>query len=340
MRIEIVVVNVGDGDAICIGLTRTDACCVIVVDGGRTGDIHKVYHELSGMLKRYGKNAPDLFIGTHFDNDHIAGLLPLLKKFTAYPSVLWMFDTSGFRPSMEALEAGNYHFSEKVLPSDADMSIGNEAGAAYEEMAEYVLETAKKEQEILEFARGNGWQVAAPIAGICSLANWPEIKLLGPTQDYYQSLFPAKMDSETLIHELLSDTANQIMANETDPCAVFQLEKSNISKINLSSVIFSIDMGEKKFLFTGDAGIQSFYNFADHKKILKDILWLKQPHHGSANNFNRVLLELMNPSHIAVSGNRHISDELVACLQSRCNDVRTTKAFDTLRYDFNFDLLL
>jgi beta-lactamase superfamily II metal-dependent hydrolase len=88
-----------------------------------------------------------------------------------------------------------------------------------------------------------------------------------------------------------------------------------------------------KFLFTGDAGIESFQQIPDCLNKIKDIHFLKVPHHGSANNLNSELIQLLNPQHAFISGGSHVSNEIVAALKYQGASVSITSlAGGTLTY--------
>jgi hypothetical protein len=62
-----------------------------------------------------------------------------------------------------------------------------------------------------------------------------------------------------------------------------------------------------------------------HQKMLSGLYWLKMPHHGSANNMNEYLLDLMQPRQVYISGDRYVDEDLVQCMRSKGILVRTTK---------------
>jgi beta-lactamase superfamily II metal-dependent hydrolase len=109
------------------------------------------------------------------------------------------------------------------------------------------------------------------------------------------------------------------------------MRRSTVSRINLVSAIIEITAGEDKFLFTADAGIASFENIPDYEQRLKDLFWLKVPHHASRNNFTGTLCELMSPKVAAISGAARIEPAIVACLQKR--SCRVERTMSTLTYE-------
>jgi len=332
MKIRIIINNIGDGDAIFVVLQKEGETCFIVVDAGRQKDGKALIDPLKSLVSEYGKKAPDLFIGTHYDDDHIAGLLPLIDAFKEYPTELWMFDSSKLLKAVASINNSGAKKEFDMFPSEADIAAGSSFGAKEVEARDMLVTTLKKEQDILQFAKMHGYNIKEPIAGECSLANWPELQILGPTRKYYDKLFPPTLEGESIIRSMVI-MEEETVASIQNPCTGFRKNKSPVTPVNLNSLIFAITACERKFLFAADAGIDSFYEIPGYNDAIKNVYWLKQPHHGSKNNFNHELLLLMNPQKIAVSGNGHISEELMACLRTVCKELKTTKESGTIEYE-------
>lgn len=320
MNLRLIINDVGNADAIFFALQKQDNVLAGVVDGGRENDGRQLVPKLSEFLHSYGKEYPDIIIGTHFDNDHIAGLLPILEYFNNPAIRLFMFDTSN-----HLIEAGNRESPLDTMvffPSENDDILQSEYCDSIDQS---VLSTLKKEKDILDFARLNGISVIEPIAGVYLHPHWPEAKFIGPTIDYYHTLFPEKevLDSLRSIHLQASDAKNN--KNIEDPCEEFTLTKSPVTRVNLLSALLKIDVCDKSILLTGDAGIDSFYAIPNYTIELSNLHWLKLPHHGSRNNINLDLITLMNPKTVGISGGSYISESLIKCLIKRNITVNTTK---------------
>jgi hypothetical protein len=86
-----------------------------------------------------------------------------------------------------------------------------------------------------------------------------------------------------------------------------QLEKSSlengVTATNMVSIVTLLEFDNKRFLFTGDSGIESYEpNSPNWKEKLKNLLFLIIPHHGSKNNSSYEMLSVFNPIHAFVSG--------------------------------------
>ena len=323
MKIRVIVKDVGDGDAIFFVLQRNRNVLISVIDGGRAQDSDKTIPHLDKILAEYGKSAPDLVVGTHYDNDHIAGLLPLLQHYKSPQTSLWMFDTSlillrikGILESSE-VETG-------MFPTEDQSTIGSEYGVVGKQAGEFLLTSLRKEQEILDYARSIGMKIAEPVAGKCNYPGWPEIIVLGPTQVYYDNLFPERLAAKELVEDLIRSGELSEKIKVEDPCGRFTATKSPVSRINLLSAIIRVQVGDKLFLFTGDAGIDSFMAIPNYQEAIKGLYWLKMPHHGSANNMNSTLLDLMNPKQVHISGNKYVDNDLIQCMLTKGIEVHIT----------------
>ena len=70
---------------------------------------------------------------------------------------------------------------------------------------------------------------------------------------------------------------------------------------NNASIVVRLTYGNKRFLFTGDAEIESWKNMlaSEKDKLRADVL--KSAHHGSSNGTTKEILEAVNPSIYAIS---------------------------------------
>lgn len=117
---------------------------------------------------------------------------------------------------------------------------------------------------------------------------------------------------------------------EKTPCRL-----PNIHSLSIRSLQYKITIGDKKFLFTADAGLASFEQINNSSSILNDLYWLKLPHHGSINNINHDFLQQMNPSSVFISTAKTLDQNLADCLARHCKDVRITAESGDLSFEFD-----
>lgn len=155
------------------------------------------------------------------------------------------------------------------------------------------------------------------------------MEILGPTIVYYKELFTKRFDAkEYLIKEAVVLTAeiNPITEEMGPSCVLLEsLPKASVTSPNMNSAILKILVNGNAFLFTGDAGIASFENIPNFEETIKNLFWLKVPHHGSRNNINCRLIKLMSPQFAVISGNKHIDESVVSCLRKHCSKVEITR---------------
>lgn len=345
MEFEINMINVEDGDAIILQLFKEDKKALIVIDGGYRRYYSKLINRINELLPNFD-NKIELIIGTHYDNDHLEGLSLLLddcKKNNIDIGEIWMhkieesFDKlvasmnerlsievtkaipqrkrnaelsgSGFDEQKSNLVVENYTFLRKLL----------------EKIIEYNLESKIKEVKQGDYLDG-----------------FEEFKVISPTPDFYNSLLPSlreeKFFKEAQETQLLTEdnrtekSFEEQVADTMNPCNRLQTSsvRNGVTSTNLVSIVTLLQANDLKFLFTADAGIESFQNQNLLTAELKNLDWLQLPHHGSKNNSSKIMLDHFNPRKVFVSGksveNRPDST-IVKCLnteEKRLESIDTT----------------
>lgn len=327
--------DVRDGDAIIVSISKSMVSLVILIDGGHVGDTDTILAELEPVLGKFAKKAPDLIICTHYDNDHIGGLYKIIEYYGASISEVWMHQTSCvFHPNQEEDEQDWHQSFYSILPSANDQYLtGGEGIRNSEEDDPYfqlVLRTLQQEQDLVALIKSLNIPLKQPIAASCEYLDWPELEVIGPTREYYRKLFPDHFDGVAFVQDEAEALRSEdlMMAENIDisPCqALDNLPKAKVTAPNLNSAILLIKLNGRKFLFTGDAGVESFYAIPDYQLLLADLYWLKVPHHGSKNNISADLIDLMKPTYSFISGNKHISKAVVGCLAKKGSIVSTTR---------------
>jgi beta-lactamase superfamily II metal-dependent hydrolase len=346
MEVKIKVLNVRDGDAILVHLKKASSDLVMVIDGGHKGDYARVIKpELELMLEEAGKEAPDVVVCTHYDQDHIGGLIPLVEEYINGIKQVWVHQVpeamkEGFSSFM-AFQKNDRSNRKLKRIIEAVMSEKSVNSADLAEGMEFAILSIGELQQLLDLVPSN--KLRQTFSGQKPIKGWPEIKILGPTEEYFNTLFPPEMSlNEFLIKETSGYLEERKLEKEglvleylADPCAALKTESpDSLTITNRASIIFSIDAEENRFLFTGDAGIGSFEEIPDYEEELKDLHWLKVPHHGSENNMSNALSELMNPEYAFSSGNRHQDDIVLKCFEKKPRNLKvlSTKEGENLEY--------
>jgi beta-lactamase superfamily II metal-dependent hydrolase len=338
--------NVGDGDAMLVHLQRNNRSLVMVVDCGRTNDYRDHMRDpLQTLLANTGKQGPDIVIATHYDADHIAGLIPLMKEYGGKVGELWAHSPpKEFESFVEAYKStdrsGLLTFSAFMAKERIDEALNAEGvdEQSLRDKASFMIESLGQLRSLEKLHPQGPKQVFAGY----EVPDWPEIKVLGPTKPYYESLFGGdnKM-MELIMEEVQQDAAHQPLTEDmarmqmlafhnADPCArVKQNGKISMTATNLASLIFAIDAPKGRYLFTGDAGVESFERINQWQTELKHLYWLKVPHHGSDNNITRSLIDLMSPMYADSTGDKYQDDHVLGCIGKNVRskrDPRSTKS--------------
>jgi len=342
MTIDIDILNVGDGDAILLTLCKNDKNLVMLIDGGHPGDAEMVKTKLDEVLAAVGKKGPDIILCTHFDNDHIGSLYELVEYYHKNIGCLYIHDASVLKNITGVLKKSTVE-NASVLPSENDDVFGNYYfDPETDESVKFVVESLQQEADLLKLAGHLKVPTKRPVAGAIQLADWPEIRIIAPTQVYYDQLFPPNLKPEVALQEEVNAYSAELVLKPApvagDPCRLLdRLTRSPVSRINLASAILEVNLAGDKFLFTADAGIPSFKNIPNYEQELRHIFWLKVPHHGSRNNFTGELIDLIRPKIAAISGKIRIEPGIIACLVKHgCTVERTDDPGADLHYHYEY----
>lgn len=351
MEIKVTILNVKDGDAIIVELVKPNKTLIMVIDGGESGYYKiKVQPRLKDILKIHKKAAPDIVVCTHFDSDHIGGLIPLIQEYISDIQEVWVYKTP--EALKEYIEKAVYLLNEQSKPAgDFGLHSYNNLFEGVEQPkkkslevnANLILESLSQLKQLLALIPKD--KLRQPFHKEQPLPEWKEITVLGPTKGFFNQLFPTTKTFENFIKEeaegmLLLERSKTWLQNtalvKIPPCDLLKIDtEAKITATNKASIIISIDNEDKRYLFTGDAGVESFKNIPDWKQELKDLYFLKIPHHGSNNNLTKELAELMKPVYAYNTGFKYQDDEVLGCLASkeRNNEVKSTKTDDDLFFD-------
>jgi len=337
MNIQINMLNVGDGDAIIVHLTRNTEHLVVLIDAGHPGDAQLCFDALTPVLKSSGKTAPDLIVVSHYDSDHIGGMTTVVEKYKGAIKKAWLHKP---RILMKVAAAAPGLLLEHLANSPEydlieDYDTFNHP-LKTNDARQLVLESYNQMKGLMASLDSYSIPTEQPLAGH-TLAGWEEIKVLGPTETFYKDCLKKMKDVPQVIEQ-----ETQLMLNEsrkphlikftkfieksTNPCEFLKTQKKDhVTEVNQISIIIQIVVDGNKYLFTGDASLESFENIPAYPESLKNIYWLKVPHHGSHNNSSPELFDIMAPKFADISGgDRYLDEEVPGCLTAKNVKVRST----------------
>ncbi len=250
---------------------------VVVIDGGfmESGeDLVKHIREFYNA-----GDVVDLVISTHPDSDHVNGLKGVLEELEVRE--LWMH-----RPWNRAAVVNEY------------VQHGSASNRTLSEKLKRSLDGA---WELDKIARRKNIPIVEPFAGTESGDS--VLAVLGPSEDYYNSLVAEYGDSEQAsarrsVFEQIAAGARKAakwVVETWDKDELVEPEDDAVSPQNNSSVVLLAHLDDTFFLFTADAGVPSLTQAADYAEsrefsIAANVKFMQGGHHGSKRNIGPTLL--------------------------------------------------
>lgn len=264
---------------------------VILVDAGNEGDGKKILNHINTY---YNQKYVDLAICTHCDSDHYGGFKELIAEHSKRTSSFeikqfWVHDP------YQHVDVDDVKYVRK------EQTLRDRLNAAY---------AFNDGSSLLDLIDNAGISREEPFTGkeYAPL----NIFVLGPDEDYYESLIPDFRVDLDFKDEQLDDSYtgfNKIFFKTEDEFFSKSLENANDdpSKVNQSSVVFAFAPGNDIFLFTGDAGRDALKRVIsiDGEATLKNVKWMKIPHHGSKHNLNNAIISYFHPSTSYISTEKY-----------------------------------
>ena len=255
---QIDMINVGAADAFIIHyVTQDDLCYNVLVDAGNYSDGETI---AKNFKKWYPGEYIDLAIVTHPDKDHFGGFVKLIEMMDAHDKNA--VDIKKFWIN----DPGNRHIDkDEVKWITKQCTVNVKARSVYDldekgekNLMEMILSrpTISHEEKFSQPGIPDGKGYFVPHADTI----FPNFFVLGPTKTYYEELLPNFRNDELNFFSKEGDSEG------------------------------------KKYLFTGDASIESFTRmYKSSFDYTQNVQWLKLPHHGSKHNLNSRLLKHFNP---------------------------------------------
>lgn len=279
----------GDATALRFGDPNNPANqAVIVIDGGfQQSGKDLVEH----IKKHYGTSRVDLVVSTHPDADHSSGLAVVLEEMTV--GRLWMH-----QPWNHTDDIARMFNAGRVT----DASV-----------AEGIRRSLNDVRDLEKMAARKNIPITEPFAGLNVGNANGKLTVLGPTQEFYESLLPnfrctpqpKALSSTSLFETILHATAEAVkkLVDETLDIEMLREPKGTHAE-NESSAVMLLEVGSEKVLFTADVGpdgMTGALDACDTTGVSPSSFSIVQvPHHGSRRNvgptlLNRLLGPKLNP---------------------------------------------
>lgn len=252
---------------------------IMVIDGGtKESGMTLVEH-----IKKYYKTTKiDYLFCSHPDADHASGLTEVINDLEV--GVLCLH-----RPWEHAQDLKDMFQNGKITGTSLKANLKKALENAHE------LEVLAQQKNI---------RIYEPFADDFTDKN-AEIIVLSPTRDFYSIMLanfretPQPKESVSLVEKVVTAVkeAIQWVAENWGLETLVNPQENETSAENNSSVILLLQVEGKKFLFTGDAGVEALSEAIKKAVVLgidlKAVNFIQIPHHGSKHNIGPLLLDLL-----------------------------------------------
>lgn len=296
---HIEMLSVGAADAFILYVIDTqDNEHLILIDAGNYKDGDKI---IDHIRKYYSNPVIDLAIVTHCDDDHYGGFVRMLERLSNKDCDA--IDIHQFWVN----DPGKNHIDVRdVKYINNQPSVNNKARKIYNCGNLNLLEQidALRIPRTEKFAEAINNEPGLPPT-IRHDTYYTFLYIIGPTKSFYEELVPQFRDE--LKYKESDNMYNESADIATNDCLSPTLDAADddSSAHNQSSIIILfMPNRNEKMLFMGDAGRLAFNKIPlYHKLKIRDIDWLKVPHHGSKHNLDSKMIKWIKPKVAYISAN-------------------------------------
>lgn len=317
MNLEINMINVEDGDAIILMLEKNENKALVLIDGGYKLHYCKLKRRIDELLPSFN-NRIDLIICTHYDNDHLGGIEHVIDDYHSIIQKIWIHramntlneEISILKEKLNIIEQTEHELNRYNNLAGIDGFQNLLIVEGYKDLIRVI-------EKLINYGLAN--KVYEPRRGDY-LEGFEELMVISPTVDFYNSNLEL-LKTERYLNDIINDISERKLLLERsvelvdskstrkymdmiNPCSKLETSSidNNVTAANLLSIVTLVNIDSKRFLFTGDSGIETFekQNILDDN--LKDLEWLDLPHHGSKNNTSAKMLSHFNSKTVFVSG--------------------------------------
>lgn len=304
--------SLGNADCILIWTKTEGSDFVTIIDGGNTSDSKKIIEHYQEFIKPHiPSNSPILIINTHPHSDHIGGLTDLVHYFKNQIVRFYYNDPTDYiedakRQEIKQLNESYLYSTKRVQKLYSSLK---EADNLSDVLNKYGI------KKIAAFSESpldhNLFEIIGPsksfyLEQLAYFTNINNLKESGPN-----------IQPESEINEL---------AEGLKPCSVVD-EKNDASAENLTSVLTKfIDSSGRKYLFTSDAGVDSFTSAEDNGFDIRNIHICQLPHHGSRRNISTNWIANFSPNQFwvsAIGNKKHPRKAVISCIKKNLPNCKT-----------------
>ncbi|WP_237274490.1 MBL fold metallo-hydrolase [Tenacibaculum ovolyticum] len=304
MDFSIDMMDLGNADCNIIWTKDQNQDYLTIIDGGNPNDAKKIITHYEKHIKpNIKENTPILIINTHPHKDHIGGLVELAHYFKNRIARFYYNDPSKYINEDKA--SGIKTLNESIFYSNVKVK--------------RIMESLKDVDSLKEVL--DKYNIQPLEAFSDSILDHNLFEIVGPSKEFYLEQLEHFTNVERLKFMSLN-TLKETEINEVDeglkPCAILD-EKNDSSAENLTSVLTKFtDSKGRKYLFTSDAGIDSFESAVENGYDIKDLHMCQLPHHGSRRNISTNWVSNFNPKQFWISANgssKHPRKAVISCIK-------------------------
>lgn len=302
------------GDAFVIHATKGNESGIIVVDGGPAQSRIKVLRRLEEI------DEIDLMVLTHYDSDHISGLLTYIEQQES---------------------AGMINVKELWVNCAREIDMCDGVEVSYGQASKMADLLSELERNV---KRKFSWKERI-CAGVERDLGFAKIKVIGPEpgvleirQEKYENAITTnvsyervKKDVDVPLEELAKNVKMRPSASKANELA------------NMSSMAFIVECDELRALLLGDSYPDAIEKelrktYSEKNPLKLDVM--KIAHHGSRNNISNTLLDIIDCQDYIISTNggigetRHPDREALANILCHPNRDKSK----AVRLYFNYDI--
>lgn len=317
-KYQVEMLNVEDADAFIVYYYTDDGQShLVLIDAGRYADGALVLERLN---QYYSGVSVELAIVTHPDDDHYGGFIYMLQRLNEKDKNavkiqnFWINDPRKHIVVDDVKEEIQRKTLEKRL-AEIYQAEGISLLSLIAEMKIPYEEAFAEITSSFDYDYNGHFRLKKSVKSSSQFG----FTILGPTKEYYEQICKGFRYDHLHVSEIdeNDDIVDLDDFKKTDTCLSKVLDDTidDTSDHNKSSVIVLFAPNETtKYLFTGDACVESFENMLKpHKNICKSVSWMKVPHHGSAHNLNSAWI-LHFKSKIAYISTKRIGKFLNQCV--------------------------
>lgn len=308
------------GDAFILYCHRGKNKGVVVVDGGPNQNSRIIVERLDEL------GTIDLMVLTHYDDDHIGGILAYIKKYKdvkPFPvKEMWL------NCAYEIPVHSNTNVSFRQAKMLADELVGINQSL---EAEGYPI---VKWKEPITSDRG---KITFPFGDITILSPTADIKQMND-ENYHKDIVKVDVGRRFAVQKTALNTSlNKLALNKKEPP-----KKTKQAIVNWSSIAFVVECDNFKALMLGDSYPSTILKSLNGWNISKNnplkLDYVKVSHHGSRFNISNELLDVIDCDSFLVSTNGgkgiscHPDREAIANIL--CHTKRKLK--QTIRLFFNY----